>query len=283
MHGNAMIVKLSKARSIWFGLVMGVVIFGFSFWGIDFALGPGDKTLRLLLYIPACLFLFIYVVLWLSLLNLGYRADEKSLTIIWGIRKIVIPWEAMENVVQVKGRSNLYSLLGVSWPGYMIGLYNAKGLGPVRMYGTNPWEGFLYIKSKLGFFGLTPSAEQMQPLLDYIAAHGQKEIESVDMDAMPREIRGQNMLEDGFYRTLFILNIVFLAGFAIYLAICFPGSGAPNFTILLLVLAIALFFFDISNAGRLYQFSDTGGYVLLLISVAVTGLFWILALSEITL
>jgi len=278
-----MVVKLNKVRGIWFGLIMGVVIFGFSLWGIDFSLAPADKTLRLLLYIPAYLFLFIYVVLWLGLLNLHYRADEKGLTIIWGLRRIVIPWEAMDNVVQVKGRSNLYSLLGVSWPSYMIGLYNAKGLGPVRMYGTDPWEGFLYIKSKQGFFGLTPSAEQMQPLLDYIAANGQKEIETVHMEAMPREIRGQNMLEDGFYRILFTLNIVFLVGFAIYLAICFPGSGAPNFTILLLVLAIALFFFGISNAGRLYQFSDTGGYVLLLISVGVTGLFWILALSEITL
>ena len=103
------------------------------------------------------------------------------------------------------------------------------------------------------------------------------------MDAIDPEIKGENMQDDNFYRILFRLNIVFLAIFALYLAIFYPGSGAPPFTVLLLVLAIALFFFNIGNAGRLFQFSSTGGYVLQIISLAVTGLFIILALSEITL
>ncbi|HOQ10579.1 MAG TPA: hypothetical protein PLG09_10695, partial [Syntrophomonadaceae bacterium] len=85
------------------------------------------------------------------------------------------------------------------------------------------------------------------------------------------------------YRLLFILNIVFLLAFAVYLAVFFPGSGAPPIVVLLLVLAIALFFFNISNAGRLYQFSEMGGYILLIIGLAVTGIFIILSLSEISL
>ena len=168
-------------------------------------------------------------------------------------------------------------------PGYMIGLYAAKGLGTVRMYATNPWNGFIYIKTSKGFFGITPIEEASPNLLQSIAEKSQKAIEHINMDAMDPEIKGESIQDDNFYHILFRLNIIFLAVFALYLAIFYPGSGAPPFTVLLLVLAMALFFFNIGNAGRLFQFSSTGGYILQVIGLAVTGLFIILALSEITL
>jgi hypothetical protein len=69
--------------------------------------------------------------------------------------------------------------------------------------------------------------------------------------------------------------------FAVYLAIFFPGSDAPKFVILLLVLALVLFIFNASNAKRLYQFSTQGAYITLLIGLAVTGTFIILSLSQV--
>jgi hypothetical protein len=74
-----------------------------------------------------------------------------------------------------------------------------------------------------------------------------------------------------------------LLAYSLYLALVFPGSGAPRFIVLLLVLALALFFFNIGNAERLYQFSTTGGYVLLSIGILVTGIFFILTLGELSL
>ncbi len=274
---------VKKTPGIIFGIVMGLVVFGFSFWGIGYSLGTEDATLKLLLYIPAYLFLFVYAFLLLSAFNLGYRIEDDGLVITWGLSRIHIGWHEIENIIKVEGKSNLYSLFGMSWPGYMVGLYAAKGLGTARMYATNPWNGFIYIKTSKGFFGITPVEETIPNLLQSIADKSKKAIEHINMDAMDPEVKGENMQDDNFYRILFRLNLIFLAIFALYLAIFYPGSGAPPFTVLLLVLAIALFFFNIGNAGRLFQFSSTGGYVLQVISLAVTGLFIILALSEITL
>lgn len=271
--------KTKKSNGTWFGLVMGVIVFGFSLWGIGFSLGAGDEILKLLLYIPAYLFLAIYIYLLLGSFLMGYQVDDRRLVINWGFRKISVPWGEINEVIKVEGKSNLYSLLGASWPGYMAGLYNAKGLGPVRMYATCPEEGFVYIKTNMGFFGITPEDSNM---INMIAEKADKEVETIDMNQVPEEIKGENMQEDNFYRILFKLNIVFLVLFTLYLGIFFPGSGAPNFIILLLVLAVALFFFNLSNANRLYQFSAQGGYVLLLIGIAVTGIFLILSLSEIS-
>lgn len=279
-----MLFKLQKASGILFALIAGSIIFGFIFWGINFALAePKFNTLRLMLVIPAYLFLIVFAYLFLSSLNMAYKAEEDGLHIRWGIRKITIPWNEIEHVIHVKGKSNLYSVFGTSWPGHMIGLYIAKGLGSVRMYATHPLKGFVYLKSSRGFYGLTPMDKDLNVMLETITNKTGHKVNILDMDLMDPDIKGESMHDDPFYKVLFWLNVAFLAIFAAYLGIFYPGSGVPHFVILLLVLAVALFFFSISNAGRLYQFSANGGYILLVIGAAVTGIFMILALSEITL
>lgn len=275
-----MTIKAMPSKAFWLGLVFGGIIFGFVFWGIDYSLGPEDEALKLALILPAYFFAGIFVFLLLGSYAIQYQIKNDVLLIKWGFRTIRIPLETINEIIQVTGKSNMFSILGVSWPGYMVGLYQVKGLGPVRMYATQPQQGFVYLKTSRGFFGLTPVNDN---LINKIAECTEKEITVVDMDSMPEEIKGKSMQEDGFYRLLFALNIVLLLLFAAYLAIFFPNSGAPPFVVLLLVLAVALFFFNISNAGRLFQFSEMGGYILLLIGIAVTGIFLILALSEISL
>jgi hypothetical protein len=273
-------IKAMPSKAFWLGLVFGGIIFGFVFWGIDYSLGPEDEALKIALILPAYFFAGIFVFLLLGSYTIQYRIENDVLLIKWGIRTIRIPLETVNEIIKVTGKSNMFSILGVSWPGYMVGLYQIKGLGPVRMYATQPQQGFVYLKTSVGFFGLTPVNDN---LINKIVECTEKEIIVVDMDSMPEEIKGKSIQEDGFYRLLFALNIVLLLVFAAYLAIFFPNSGAPPFVVLLLVLAVALFFFNISNAGRLFQFSEMGGYILLLIGIAVTGIFLILALSEISL
>ncbi|MDD3268886.1 MAG: PH domain-containing protein [Syntrophomonadaceae bacterium] len=270
----------TKASGIIYGLIMGIVIFGFCFWGIDFSLGPNDRTLKIMLYIPAYLFLFIYLVLVTGLFNMTYRVEEDGLLIKWGIARIKIAWDEISNINQITGKSNMSSLFGSSWYGYMIGLYTVNGIGAVRMFATFPEKGFIYLKTSRGFYGLTPADPK---LIDIISERSGIYIDTVHMDELDPEIKGTSMQDDSFYRILLSLNIFFLCLFAAYLAIFFPGSGAPPFVVLLLVLAVALFFFSIGNAGRLYQFSQNGGYMLLLLGLAVTGIFLILSLSEISL
>ncbi|MDD2509788.1 MAG: PH domain-containing protein [Syntrophomonas sp.] len=275
-----MAYKTENALGLFFGLLMGVLIFGFTFWGIDFSLGADDRTLKIMLYIPAYLFLAFYLFLIVGLINMGYRIEESGLTIKWGLYSVTLPWTEIDELFQVQGRGNIFSMLGASWPGYMVGLYSVKGLGLARMFATTPQKGFIYLKTACGFYGITPADKEM---IKAIADKANKEVQVVDMDEISEEIKGKNIQDDRFYKILFNLNLFFLLLFAAYLAIFFPGSGAPPSIILLLVLAVALFFFGIGNAGRLYQFSEQGGCILLLLTLAVTGIFFILSLSEITL
>lgn len=269
-----------KSYGALLGFLLGFLVFGFCLWGIGYSLGENDQVLKVMLYIPAYLFLGIYIVVLLGTVNLSYRINEDHLAIRWAFMKIKIPWDKIDEIIQVKNKANLFSILGISWPGYIVGLYTAKGLGPVQIYGTNTREGFIYIKTLKGNFAVTPEDAK---IIDVIAAKAGKTITTVDMKQLPEEIKGKSVHEDRFYRILLFLNIAFLLMFTFYLAIFFPGSGAPKFIILLLVLAIGLFFFNIGNAGRLFQFSSQGGYILLIIGIAVTGIFLILSLSEISL
>ncbi len=151
------------------------------------------------------------------------------------------------------------------------------------MYATYPDEGFIYIKSNVGFFGITPPAEMYEEMLQYIAQHAGKEIEVIDMDEIPEELKGQSEKDDYTFRLLKSINVWMLLAYGIYLLVFFPGSGAPKLVILLLVLAIGLFFFNTSNAARLYQFSPGGGYAILALGIMVNGIFFIVSFGEITL
>ncbi|MDD3365538.1 MAG: hypothetical protein PHZ03_11200, partial [Syntrophomonas sp.] len=157
-------------------------------------------------------------------------------------------------------------------------LYSAKGLGSIRMFATHAQEGFIYLKTQKGFLGLTPAD---QGFVTVLLNKTGKKLKTVDMDQMPSEEKGESIKDDRFFKLYYKLNVIFLAIFAGYLGIFFPGSGAPKFIILLLVLALALFVFNVGNAKRLFQFSSQGAYMTLLIGLAVTGIFIILSISGI--
>jgi len=273
-----MIYRPKKAYGGWLGLIVGVLVFGFIIWGINFALDDSERTLKILLYIPTYLFLFIYVYLILGVFNLGYKIEKDALVIIWGLYKKRITWEQFDEIIDVKGPVNFCPFLAASWPGYMVGLYSAKGLGSILMFATHTREGFICLKTQKGFLGITPAD---QGLLTVLLNKTGKNLQTVDMDKMPPEEKGESIQEDRFFKLYYKLNVIFLAILAGYLGIFFPGSGAPKFIILLLVLALALFVFNVGNAKRLFQFSSQGAYITLLIGLAVTGIFIILSISGI--
>ncbi len=267
-----------KSNGSWIGLLLGIVIFGFFLWGINFSLGPEDLALAIMLYIPVYLFIGIFVVLLWGSFTLKYICDEDQLIINWGFIKAKIPWNEITAVENIEGKVNYYSILGMSWPGFIAGLYSARGLGYIKMYGSDNSTGFLLLRTNLGLYGLTPDSPELAQI---IASRAGKTVDVVDMDELPPEKKGIDLHADNFYKLLLQINVVFIALYSLYLLIFFPGSGAPRFIILLLILAVALFFFTLGNAARLYQFSTTGGYVMLMVGIAVTGIFFILSLSEI--
>jgi len=273
-----MTYRPKKAYGGWVGLVLGLVIFGFIIWGINYSVDDSDNTLKLLLIVPTYLFLVLYVYLLFGAFTLNHKMEQDALVIIWGLQRKRITWDQFDEIIEVKGRANLQPFLAVSWWGYTLGLYSVRGLGSVRMYATHTDEGFLYLKTKKGFYGITPEDHALRAVL--IDKTG-KTLQSVDMDKMSSDDKGECLHEDRFFDMYYKLNLIFLGIFAGYLGIFFPGSGAPKFTILLLVLAVVLFIFNVANAKRLYQFSSQGAYLTLLIGLAVTGIFIILSFSAV--
>ncbi|KUG04400.1 hypothetical protein ASZ90_018167 [hydrocarbon metagenome] len=275
--------KPRKSYGAWYGLIVGGAVFGICLWGIGFSLGEEDKVLKLMLLIPAYLFMVIYAGFLMAAFTLRYEANEKGLTIKAGFRRFTIPYDAINELINVQGKVNLFSLIGANWPGFKIGLFTLRGIGPIRMYATRPGEELLYIKSSQGLIGITPADDVYEDLLKTLESRSGKTSTIFDMESIPDDEKGENAREDNFYRLLLRINVLLLLAYGIYLALVFPGSGAPNFIILLLVLALALFFFNIGNAERLYQFSSTGGYALLSVGILVTGIFFILTLGELSL
>lgn len=272
--------KPIKSNGGFLGLLMGLLIFGFFIWGIGYSLGPGDEILAIMLYIPVYLFLGVFILLLLGAFTLKYICEEDQLLISFGLMKVKIPWDQITTIQKIEGKVNYYSILGVSWPGFIAGLYSAKGLGYVKMYSSDNSKGFLLLRTNIGLYGISPEDVE---LANFIAGKTDLPIETINMDELSEEKKGINMQADSFYKLLLYINIFFIGLFALYLLVFYPGSGAPSFVVLLLILAAALFFFNLGNAARLYQFSTTGGYILMVVGIAVTGIFLILSLSEISL
>lgn len=275
-------IELQKTNKVWVAVLQGLIVFTFCLWGIEYSVGE-HTVFKYMLLVPAYLFLAAFIYILIGMCNMSYRLTERGFVITWGVQNIQVPWEEVNHIIHVQGESNLFPIIGANWPGYKVGLFNARGLGPVRMYATCPEKGFIYLKTSKGFFGLTPQNDKIDDMIVELSSRTGKEIEVINMEKIPIEIKGENAKQDRFYSMLMYINIVFLLIFAIYLGIFFPGSGAPRILVLLLVLAVSIFFFNTGNANRLYQFSSTGGYVMLALGILVTGIFLILSLGEISL
>ena len=269
-----MLYKPKKSYAGWLGLIGCIVIFGFTLWGINFSLGEKDQVLKIMLLVPVYLFMIVYAVFLLGAFNLVYKTDEKALYIRWGIFRQTITWDKVEEVVDIKGKPNINPFIGASWRGYAAGLFSAKGMGFVKMFATDISSGLIYVKSGLDFYGLTPSDHS---LLDEISSRSGKPIRTIDVSTLSLEEKGESLDEDHSFKLYYRLNIIFLAILAAIIGIGFPGSGAPRIIVLLLVLAVALFAFNVGNAKRLYQFSELGSNVTLIITLFVTGMFIVLA------
>lgn len=272
-----MVYRAQKSRGPLLGLVAGILLFAFVFWGIDYGL-KDDMVLKVALYLPAVLFAMVFVYLIIGAFNMKYIIAEDGLILVWGAMRKKVPWNEVNEVFNVKGEANLFPFLSTSWPGYIAGLYTFKGFGPVRMFGTNWEEGFVYIKTKQGFFGFTP---EDPGFADAVAAKNNLEVQVINMDEVPRDVKGKSLKQDNVFSMYYKMNLIALAVLCLYVAIFYPGSSAPEFIVLLVVLAIALFFFNVSNAARLVQFSEIGGYLTLLVGVAVTGAFIIMSFATI--
>ncbi len=265
-------VKVSRGK--WIGLMAGFLLFAFILWGINYSLGPDDLVLKLMLYFPAFLCLGIYLIVLLGNFNLRYKIEDDYFVLKWGLGQRKIIWEDIAQVKKVEGKANFFSLIAVSWPGYKAGYYIIKGIGAAKMFATDTEEGFILLVTNKATFGIKP---QSLDAGDILAEKSGKELIQVKVEEIPLQQRGVDPEEDRLYSFLLKTNYAVMALYIIFMALFFPGSAAPDITILLVIFALVLFFFNISNANRLIHFSVIGGYFLLLLCFVVTTIFFVLS------
>jgi len=258
------------------GLVLAGFFFGNIIWGINFAVGPADQTLRLLLLVPAYGLLALFAFAWLGLATIRYTAADDGLVIAWAFKRYKIPWSDITEVLKVSGRLNLINFLGVSWPGYTAGTYEIKGVATAKIFGTDLRQ-LLVIKTGGVSFGITPSPE----FAELVAERSQQDLKAIDTYDLPESVIGKLISEDVAYLGLLALNLVCLVFILLYLAIFFPGSGASPTIILLMVLALAIYAFNMVNASRLYHYIPMASYLLWLVGLIINIVFLSMAISVI--
>ena len=268
-----MVCKPVKLKGLLIGVLLAGFFFGTIIWGVDLALGPEDKTFRMLLLGPAYLMLVVYICLWLGLVTMKYTADDNGLVIAWLHKRYTIPWSDITEVIRVSGRLNIINFLGVSWPGYIAGTYDLKGIATCKLFGTD-LEQLLVIKPGPMSYGITPSDEFIQA----IAERSQKDVVPLDTYEVADDVIGKIINEDMVYLSLLALNILCIVFLMAYQAIFFPGSGADSVVILLLVLALAIFAFNMVNASRLYNYMPVAAYLLWLVGVIINITFLVISM-----
>lgn len=263
------------------GLILGVGVFALVIWAINFSLiQPDEKTLKILLLIPAYLLGLAFLYILFGAFNMAYKVDADGLTIQWATRRTRIPWSDLIRVIRVTGRKNLANLTGISWPGYMIGTYNVRGLALVKMYATRVEGDLVVVETKMGNFGLSPVDQSA--FIDEVSRRSGHPVEVVDMSDLSDEVRGKMITEDMVYMGLYALNIVVLLGVIAYQAIFFPGSGASRTVVLLPALGTGVLAFNIGNASRAYQFVPSAAYLIWVLSLIIMVTFLVLSIVTIS-
>lgn len=270
-----MVFKPAKAQGLLMGLIFGVVFFGTVILGGHYSL-VDEPALKWLILVPAYLLLVGYLYILAGLISMKYVISKDGIEIVWINKRYAAGWDEVSEIVHVTGRINLVNYLGISWPGYVAGMYNLMGVGATRLFGTDPKE-LLLFKTPTGNLSLTPTKEMFKAVQEQSG----KEMAELDLYDLPDSEIGQVMGEDLPYLGLFALNIITLLCLGLYLAIFFPGSGASPMMILLMVLALYIFAFNTANASRLFNFLYLASYFIWFIGVSINVGFLIMAMSTI--
>lgn len=266
-------VNIKKSPGLLIGLGL-FIIFPFCFWGINYSLKPEDQLLKVVLYFPALVFMIIHIYILISATTMSYHVDNLGLIMRRGFREKRLSWSSINEIVEIKGKADFYPILGVSWPGLKHGAYTVSGIGPVKMYATGAENGFLCLKTSQGLFGLTPADESLQT---EISQHTGLEIKTIEM-ANDSNFMELHISQDLLFKFVYYLNLSLLILLGVLLGWKLIFSNLNHMLILLLILSIALFFFNSSNAYRIYIYSRIGACMIMCIGIIVNMLFIILSL-----
>lgn len=93
--------------------------------------------------------------LW-GLINASYEMDRNAVVIHWGGIQHKIPMASVQTVLQGADVTGLRMRPGLRWPGYFVGLGEAREIGPVLFFATRPLHAQIIIRTAGMAYAISP-------------------------------------------------------------------------------------------------------------------------------
>lgn len=94
--------------------------------------------------------------LW-GLVNAAYDMDRNAVVIHWGSIQYQIPMASVQAVVSGAELGSVRMRPGFRWPGYFVGMGEAKDIGPILFFGTKPLHSQIIIRTSGMAYGISPT------------------------------------------------------------------------------------------------------------------------------
>lgn len=255
-----------------------VVILG---GGLSFSLAESSALMKAMLMIPFLIFALFGFYVVLAFFAISYRIEDDGLYIRWGLMNKRIPWDSIRSIERIKGMPKVWPVFGANWPGYSAGAFTISGLGVMSVFGTELEDNLVVLRTGIGVFGVTPA--EVAVFLELVQKKTSLIAQQVDLDEIQEALLQPVPSEDNIYLALAGLNFICVIGYVAYLAAFFPSkvsealakgvAAPPRELVLLAVIAVAMFFINISSARKVYQNMTAGGYMMWGIGIFITIFF----------
>lgn len=273
---------IDKKRGLLWGILIGLGFFVPVLLGPNLALkSPADHAFKMLLTVPMYILLVFYVYVMMALLTLRYWLDDKGLHVRWGFKHKYVQFTDIKDIIDLKGSPSIGVLVGFSWPGYIVGYYIIKNLRWAYFLAGDWKNGVVILSYPGGNLALSPCEREL--FLEHLATATGKPITELECSTLYPDDSGDRIEQDRGYNALLKFNMVAIFVLIAFLALGYPGSGAPSILLLFPGLAVAVFTFMIGVASRMYQFMPMMAYLMFMLSIMVAIVFLIISVTVIAL
>ncbi|NLG26458.1 MAG: hypothetical protein GX557_00990 [Chloroflexi bacterium] len=205
-----MVWRPNKALGLSVGLVFILTIAGVDVYlvrtmlGQPFGLNLFLTALLMALSVPLCLLCCYY---YLSLLALRYHLDRNGLVITSVGYRYSIPMRSIRELRRGAETVVAQGFRGIGWPGYLTGRMQLAGLGPVRIYSTQPLKDQVIVVTDLGSFGISPR-RSAEFVADYERRRALGPMRELAPEALRLDLAGLPVWQDWAYWAVMVLAML---------------------------------------------------------------------------
>lgn len=154
-----MVWKPEKALGLAVGLVIPLGIVGADLFLVQSMIrqAPGMSWFAVSLLLAFSLPLLALCIYWYyELVTLRYHLDRNGLVIASGMRRLVVPMDAIRAIIPGDAVDAAGRFRGIGWPGYLRGRIKLRELGCLLMHSTQPLKRQLVVVTESECYGVSP-------------------------------------------------------------------------------------------------------------------------------